>query len=413
MKTFSDKFDTILVGVEKIMKILSVNAGSSTLKFKLFDMPQEFVLTSGSFERIGIQGGFYTIKWNGEKIRKEVELEDHTQAFQILMKELLDLNIVNDLKEIGGVGHRIVQGADHYNKSVVITKEVKEDIASLSSLAPLHNPAAVKGIEAAQEVIPNAIHVAVFDTAFHQTMPKENYLYALPEKWYTDYQVRRYGAHGTSHQYVSEYMAKKLQRDDLKLIVCHIGSGASISAIQNGRCVNTSMGFTPNAGLIMGTRCGDIDATILLYIMEKTGLTPEQLNTILNKESGLLALTGGSSDLRDIDVMVEKGEEKGTLALQMFVNRIVDYIAKYYFELQGVDAIVFTAGVGENGVLERRMILEKLAFLGVKVSEGNEATAGYLDYQEGSITTTDSTIQAYVVPTDEEVMIARDTYHNL
>lgn len=396
------------------MKILSVNAGSSTLKFKVFEMPLEKVLVSGSFERIGISGGFYTIKINGEKIEKKLEIQDHTVAFETLMKELLELHVVNDFKEIGGVGHRVVQGADHYDKSVVVTDEVLADIASLSSLAPLHNPAAVKGMQAARKVIPDAIHVAVFDTAFHQTMPKENYLYALPMEWYRKYQVRRYGAHGTSHKYVSEYMAKMLGRDDLKLIVCHIGSGASISAIKNGKCLNTSMGFTPNAGLIMGTRCGDIDATILLYIMEKTGLSPEELNTILNKQSGVLALSEEYSDMRDIYDHVKLGEEKSILAQDMFVKRVVDYIAKYYFELEGCDAIVFTAGVGENGALERRRILERLSFLGVKVDdEVNHSIASYHERHEGCITTSDSTIAAYVVPTDEEVMIARDTYQNI
>ena len=391
------------------MKILSVNAGSSTLKFKLFLMPEEKVLTSGSFERIGISNGFYTIKFQGEKIKKERDLKDHTTAFQIL-----SLKIVDSYEEISGVGHRIVQGADHYDKSVVITEEVLDDILSLSSLAPLHNPAAVLGIKAAQSVVPHATHVAVFDTAFHQTIAKENYLYALPMSWYKEHKVRRYGAHGTSHKYISQYMSNLLGRNDLKLIICHIGSGASISAVKNGKCINTSMGFTPNAGLIMGTRCGDIDATILLHIQEKLGLSPSELNTILNKESGILAISEEYSDMRDIYDHVKLGEEKSKLALSMFVKRIVDYIAKYYFELEGCDAIIFTAGVGENGAFERGKILEKLAFLGVKENvEVNHSIASYHDLHEGLITTLDSTIPAYVIPTDEEVMIARDTYSNI
>lgn len=396
------------------MKILSVNAGSSTLKFKVFEMPQEKVLTSGSFERIGIPGGFYNFKLNGEKIKKEVNLENHTTAFKILMDELINLKVVLSYDEISGVGHRVVQGADHYDRSVVITDEILNDIESLSSLAPLHNPAAVLGMKAAMNVVPNATHVAVFDTAFHQSMKKENYLYALPMEWYTKYKVRRYGAHGTSHKYVSEYMSKLLGRNDLKLIICHIGSGASISAVKNGECVNTSMGFTPNAGLIMGTRCGDIDATILLYMQEKLNLSASELNTILNKQSGVLALSEQFSDMRDIYDHVKLNEEKSVLALNMFVKRIVDYIAKYYFELEGCDAIVFTAGVGENGAFERAKILEKLAFLGVKVDdEVNNSIASYHDIHEGVITTKDSTIEAYVIPTDEEVMIARDTLKNL
>ena len=394
------------------MKILSVNAGSSSLKFTAFEMPEEKVLASGYFERIGISDSFYTIKMNGEKIEKKVDLPDHTTAFKILMQELIDLKIVSSLEEIKGIGHRVVQGADHYDKSVIATDEVVLDIDSLSSLAPLHNPAAVLGIKAAKEVVPNATEVVVFDTAYHQTMPKENYLYALPMEWYEKYQVRRYGAHGTSHKYIAEYMAKMLGRDDLKLIICHIGSGASITAVKNGKSLDTSMGFTPNAGLIMGTRCGDTDVTAITYIMEKTGLTPAQMDTILNKKSGVYALSDGFSDMRDIYDRVKLGEEKSTLALNMFVKRIVDYIAKYYFELEGCDAIVFTAGVGENGAFERRKIVEKLEFLGVKLDrEFNEKIASYHEIHEGRITTEDSTIPVYVIPTNEEVMIARDTYN--
>ncbi len=391
------------------MKILSVNAGSSSLKFKAYEMPEEKVLVSGTFERIGISGGFYTIKINGEKIKKEVELENHKVAFQILMQELQDLQVVSSFEEIAGVGHRAVQGADHYDKSVIATDEVIEDISSLASLAPLHNPAAVLGIEAAKEVVPHATHVVVFDTAFHQTMPKENYLYALPKSWYTDYQVRRYGAHGTSHKYITEKMKEILEKDG-KLIICHIGSGASISAVKNGVCVNTSMGFTPNAGLIMGTRCGDIDATILGYMEEKAHLSAKEIDTALNKESGLLAISG-YSDMRDIEAAIASGNEDALLAMEMFVKRIVDYIAKYYFELEGCDAIVFTAGIGENGPEERERIMKKLAFLGVKIdSEANNNIAGFKEMQEGKITAEDSLIPAYVIPTDEEVMIARDTY---
>jgi len=254
----------------------------------------------------------------------------------------------------------------------------------------------------------------VFDTAFHQTMEAENFLYALPMNWYQDYKVRRYGAHGTSHKYLSEFMAQKLNRDDLKLILCHIGSGASISAVRAGKCLNTSMGFTPNAGLIMGTRCGDIDATILPYIMEKASITLEEINTILNKDSGLLAVSEKASDMRDIYENIKLGDESSILAEKMFVKRIVDYIAKYYFELEGCDAIVFTAGVGENSAPARHSILERLRFLGIKEDkEMNESIAGFKDISEGCITTKDSTIPVYVVPTDEEVMIARDTYQNL
>ncbi len=394
------------------MKILSVNAGSSSLKFTAFEMPEEKKLMSGYFERIGIDGSFYTIKVNGEKIKKEVELPSHTVAFEYLINELLEHHVVESLDEIKGIGHRVVQGADHYDKSVIATDEVVEDIASLSSLAPLHNPAAVLGIKAAKEVVPTATSVVVFDTAFHQTMPEENYLYALPKSWYTDYHVRRYGAHGTSHKYITEYMAKKLGRDDLKLIICHVGSGCSISAVKDGKCVNTSMGFTPTGGLIMGTRCGDIDPSIIPYIMEKTGITPEKLNHVLNKESGVLALSEKYSDMRDIYDNVKLGDPVCTLTLTMFIKRIVNFIAQYYFELEGCDAIVFTAGVLENGALERRWIVDRLKFLGVELdNEVNESIASYHEKHEGVITTKDSKIPVYVVPTDEEIMIARDTFN--
>ena len=394
------------------MKILSVNAGSSSLKFTAFEMPEEKKLMSGYFERIGINGSFYTIKVNGEKIKKEVDLPSHTVAFEYLINELLEHHVVESLDEIKGIGHRVVQGADHYDKSVIATDEVVEDIASLSSLAPLHNPAAVLGIKAAKEVVPTATSVVVFDTAFHQTMPEENYLYALPKSLYTDYHVRRYGAHGTSHKYITEYMAKKLGRDDLKLIICHVGSGCSISAVKDGKCVNTSMGFTPTGGLIMGTRCGDIDPSIIPYIMEKTAITPEELNHVLNKESGVLALSEKYSDMRDIYDNVKLGDPVCTLTLTMFIKRIVNFIAQYYFELEGCDAIVFTAGVLENGALERRWIVDRLKFLGVELdNEVNESIASYHEKHEGVITTKDSKIPVYVVPTDEEIMIARDTFN--
>ena len=375
-------------------------------------MPEEKKLISGYFERIGIHGSFYTIKLNGEKIRKEVDLPSHTVAFEYLIQELLEHHIVESLDEIKGIGHRVVQGADHYDKSVIATDEVVEDIDSLSSLAPLHNPAAVLGIKAAKEVVPDATEVVVFDTAFHQTMPEENYLYALPRNWYTDLHVRRYGAHGTSHKYIAEYMAKKLGRDDLKLIICHVGSGCSVSAVKNGKCVNTSMGFTPTGGLVMGTRCGDIDPSILPFVMEQLNISPQEMNHILNKESGVLALSGQYSDMRDIYDKVKEGDSTCTLTLTIFIKRIVNYIAQYYFELEGCDAIVFTAGVLENGAFERSWIADRLQFLGVELDrEFNEKIASYHDIHEGRITTDNSTIPIYVVPTDEEVMIARDTYH--
>lgn len=390
------------------MKILSVNAGSSSLKFRAYEMPEEKVLISGTFERIGINNSFYTIKINGEKIQHDVELKDHKQAFEILVNELLTNNVVSSLDEIKGIGHRVVQGGSYFDKTEVATDDVVSKIDELSSLAPLHNPAAIIGINAAKSVVPGAIQTVCFDTAFHQTMKEENYLYALPYEWYEKYGVRRYGAHGTSHKYISMRMNEILGRQDTKLITCHIGNGASISAVMNGKCLNTSMGLTPNAGLIMGSRSGDIDATIIPYMMEKTGMTPKEIDNALNKESGLLALSG-RSDFRDVNAGYDDGDSKCILALTMYIRRITDYIAKYYFEMKGCDAIVITAGVGENAILFRRKLLESLDILGIRIDEENINKAGV----EVKITTDDSKIPCYIIPTDEEVMMARETYEFL
>ena len=387
------------------MKILSVNAGSSSLQFQLYNMPEEKVLISGLMERIGVGNSFYTIKVNGEKIKKEVELNNHEEAFETLVKELEENHVVEDLNEIEGIGHRVVQGGDYFDKSVVIDDDVLSKIEELSSLAPLHNPAAVIGIKAAKDVFPNAVQTVVFDTAFHQTMKKENYLYALPMKWYTDLKVRRYGAHGTSHKFVSERMNEILGRTDTKLITCHIGNGASISAVVNGKCINTSMGLTPNAGLIMGTRCGDIDASIIPYVMEKTGMTAKEIDTAINKESGLLAISQKSSDSRDIEDGIASGDENCILAQKMYVRRIVDYIAKYYVEMNGCDAIIFTAGIGENAIDTRRDVLNELGSLGIYLDEEANNVRG----KERLISTKDSKVECWVIPTDEELMIARDT----
>lgn len=388
------------------MIILSVNAGSSSLKFTGFEMPSEDVLISGVFERIGIDNSFYTIKVNGEKIKKEVELPNHKVAFEILIKELMDNKIVESLDEIKGVGHRIVQGGAYFDKTVIADEDAVSKIDELASLAPLHNPAAIVGINAAKEVMPNAVQTVVFDTAFHQTMAPCEYMYAVPYAWYKEYGIRKYGAHGTSHKYVSQRMNEILGRNDTKLITCHIGNGASISAVKDGKCVDTSMGLTPNAGLIMGSRCGDMDATVVTYAMEKTGMTPKEMDTVLNKQSGLLGISGVSSDSRDIEEGIKNGNERCILAQEMYVKRIVEYIAKYYVLLGGCDAIVFTAGVGENSISTRKEILDKLAVLGIKVDEEANNVRG----EERKITTDDSTVPAYIIPTNEELMIAKDTY---
>ena len=389
------------------MKILSVNAGSSSLKFTLFEMPEEKELISGVFERIGIDSSFYTIKFNGEKIKKEVELKDHKAAFELLVKELIDNKIVESLEEIAGIGHRIVQGGAYFDKTVLATEDNISIVEKLSSLAPLHNPAAVVGIRAAQSVFPNATETLVFDTAFHQTMEEEVYLYPVPYEWYTKYAVRRYGAHGTSHKYVSMRANEILENPNARLITCHIGNGASISAVKAGKCVETSMGLTPNAGLMMGTRCGDIDATILPYIMEETGMTPKEMDTALNKQSGLFGISGVSSDSRDIEDGINNGDERCILAQKMYVKRIVDFIAKYYVELGGCDAIIFTAGVGENSISTRMEVMEKLACLGVKPDIERNNVRG----KETLISADNSKIPVYIIPTNEELMIATDTYN--
>lgn len=389
------------------MKILSVNAGSSSLKFQMYEMPEEKVLISGVFERIGINNSFYTIKLNGEKVKKEIELKNHKQAFEILVEELVNNKIVLSLDEIKGIGHRIVQGGSYFDKTVVVNEDVIAKIDELSSLAPLHNPAAIVGIKAAQEVIKDAVQTVVFDTAFHQTMKEETYLYALPYEWCDKYKIRRYGAHGTSHKYIAAKMSEILGRSNTKLITCHIGNGASISAIENGVCINTSMGLTPNAGLIMGSRCGDIDATIIPYIMEKTNMTPKEIDHVLNKESGLLGISGVSSDSRDIEDGINNGNERCLLAQKMYVRRIIDYIAKYYVELEGSDAIIFTAGIGENSKGTRREVIDGLKVLGIKIDEERNNVRG----EFALISSDDSTVPVYVVPTDEELMIARDTYN--
>ena len=373
------------------MKILAVNAGSSSLKFQMYEMPEEKVLISGVFERIGIDNSFYTIKLNGEKIRKEVDLSNHSVAVGFLTKELLENNIVESLEEIKGVGHRIVEGI----------------IGDLSALAPLHNPAALVGIKAFKEFMPNAVHTAVFDTAFHQTMPEEAYMYALPYEWYTKYSVRKYGAHGTSHKYVSQRVNEILGRTDTKVIVCHLGNGGSISAVLNGKCIDTSMGFTPNAGVVMGSRCGDIDASILPYVMNITGMTPNEMDTAINKKSGLLGVSGVSSDARDVEQEANNGNKRCILAEKMYNRRVIEYIAKYYVLLGGADAICFTAGLGENAINTRKEIMEGLRVLGVKVDEEANNVRGV----EKLITTKDSSIPCYLIPTNEEVMIARDTYN--
>ena len=386
------------------MKIMSVNAGSSSLKFSLFDMDKTLCIASGYFERVGLEGSFYTIKYNGEKIKEEVELPNHTVAVEVMLDRLITLGIIKDLEEIDGIGHRIVHGYT-YDHSVIITDKVIEDIKSYADFAPLHNPAHILGIEACKKALPNVPMVAVFDTAYHQTMKKENYIYPVPYNWYTDYGVRKYGAHGTSHKYIAGRLSEILNTKNYKAIICHLGSGCSLSAVKDGICVDTSMGFTPLAGVMMGTRSGDIDSSIIPYIMEKEGLNAKEVVDVLNKKSGLLGVSMKYSDYRDIRSAIDEGDEQAILANKIFVNTVVKYIANYYVELEGIDALVFTAGLGENSSPARHDIISKLKVLGISIDEEKNKTTG----EEIELTSKDSKVRVFAIPTNEELMIAKET----
>ncbi|MBR3211340.1 MAG: acetate kinase [Bacilli bacterium] len=387
------------------MKIISINAGSSSLKFSLFEMTDESVLISGAFERIGSDGSCYTIKYNGQKITEEVSLETHTDAVKILLDKLVALEVIRSLDEIKGVGHRIVHGGSKYSESVFVTNQVMDDIEECKDFAPLHNPAHLLGIKAFREVLPDTPMVVVFDTAFHQTMDEVTYLYPVPYHWCGDYGVRKYGAHGTSHRYITNVVKDILQKEDFKLISCHIGNGGSITAIKNMKCVDTSMGFTPLAGIMMGTRSGDVDPSIIPYVMEKEGKNASEVLDDLNKRSGVFGMSEYSHDLRDIVSKCEGNDPKAILAKDKYVRRIVDYISQYYVLLEGCDLIVFTAGVGENNSVIRKEVCEKLACLGVEIDLEKNAVRG----ETQKISTDQSKIDVYVIPTDEELMIARDT----
>ena len=393
------------------MKILCVNAGSSSLKFQLVEMPEEKLLISGYFEKIGLKDSFWTTKVNGKKYKETKYLKNHTEAANALIEELLKYKAVESLDEIKGVGHRVLHGGEKYCDSVLINDEVIEDIKSLTKLGPLHHPGNLAGIEAMQKALPGVPMVAVYDTAFHQTMPKVNYMYPVPMEWYTKYGVRKYGFHGTSHKYITLKMKEKLGKDDVNLIICHIGSGASISAIKDGKSYDTTMGLTALDGLMMGTRSGSIDPSIIEYVCKETDKTVGEVTTALNKQSGFLGIAG-VSDCRDVESLAKEGNENALLALEMYSDRIAKYIADYYLELDGkVDAIVFTAGVGENGFAMRSAIVKKLNCIGICLDEDfNSKVASFKDIKEGKISSNDSKVDVYVVPTDEEVMIIRDTY---
>ncbi|MBR1373576.1 acetate kinase [bacterium] len=385
-------------------KILVLNSGSSSLKYQLFniDGEQYNVIAKGVADRIGIQGSFVEIKFpNGEKRKREIALPTHNEAINEVISELLN-GALKSMDEIDAVGHRIVQGGDIFKNSVLVNEKVIEQIESLAELAPLHNHAHVLGIKAVQKLLPNVPQTVVFDTDFHQTMPKEAFLYALPMEQYSKYKIRRYGFHGTSHAYVSEKAAELIGKKG-KIITCHLGNGASISAIDNGICLDTSMGFTPLAGLVMGTRCGDIDPYIPLYICKSQNKTPDEVNEILNKKSGMYGLCG-YSDNRDVETLYGV-EEKATEAMDTYVHSIIRFIGSYIAVLGGVDAIVFTAGIGENGALLRKLVLERLSYLGITLDEEANKKRGMIT----EISKPGSKVRVFIIPTDEEYMIAKDT----
>lgn len=394
-------------------KIISVNAGSSSLKFQLFDMPSEKVLTSGNAERIGLDEGIFTIKVNGEKYVQKLPIPDHGVAVDLLLKALVNYKVVESLDEIKGAGHRIVQGGSYFSESAFVDEDVVNKVEELAPLAPLHNPAHLIGYRAFKNALPSIGHVFVFDTAFHQSMKPDSFLYPLPYEWYTDYKVRKYGAHGTSHQYISERTAALLGKDikDTKIITCHLGNGASISAVDGGKCVNTSMGLTPLGGIMMGTRCGDIDPAVAVYMQRQTGMSADELDTAFNKKSGMLGLSGISSDSRDVEAAYFEGNERAILTMDVYVNRVINMIGGYVMQLGHVDAISFTAGLGENSSFIRQHILDAMSeALGLSINtELNEKIHG----KEAKISNDDSKVAVFVVPTNEELVIARDTYRIL
>ncbi len=387
------------------MKILSINAGSSSLKFTLILLPERVEIASGLFEKIGLKDSRYTIKYNGEKIVKEHSLENHNVAVSILMEELINNKIVNSLEEIEGVGHRILHGGSEFTESILLDEDILKRISKYNELGPLHNPANIMGVEAFMKALPNVKNVGVFDTTFHQTMKETEYLYPVPYEWYQEYGIRKYGFHGTSHRFVYKTISEYLKRDDLKVISCHIGNGGSLCAIDSGKVVDTSMGFTPLAGIMMGSRSGDIDPSIIPFVMKKTGKTAEEIVNDLNKKSGLLGISGISSDSRDVEEAANEGNKRAILAQEMYAQKIANYIAMYNNLLNGADVITLTAGLGENSKNMRKMIIERVKSLGVKIDDVKNDFRG----EFRKISTDDSKIDVYVVPTNEELMIALDT----
>ncbi|SES66537.1 acetate kinase [Natronincola peptidivorans] len=392
------------------MKVLVMNCGSSSLKYQLINMENEELLAKGIAERIGIEGSFVKHETIGkEKAVIEERMEDHKAAIKIVLEALInkEYGTIQSMEEITAVGHRVVHGGEKFSGSVIINEEVKSVLEECSELAPLHNPPNLMGIYACEEILPNVPMVGVFDTAFHQTMPKESYMYALPYELYEKYKIRRYGFHGTSHKYVAMKAAELLGKslEDLNIITCHLGNGASIAAVKNGQSVDTSMGFTPLEGLAMGTRCGDLDPAIIAYWMAKENLTIAEVNNLMNKKSGVLGVSGVSSDFRDLEDAADQGNERAQLALDLYYQRVKKYMGAYAAEMGGVDAVVFTAGLGENSAIARKAICSGLEFLGIKIDDEKNNIRG----KEADVTTTDSTVKVLLIPTNEELMIARET----
>ncbi len=388
------------------MKILSVNCGSSSLKFMLFELPEKKELISGTFEKIGIGNSFYTIKLNGEKLKREVDLKDHSVAIKFLIEELINNNVIESLDDLDGIGHRMVHGGTKYVKSMLINDEFIKDFENYIEFAPLHNRANLMGVEAFKKELPSIPQVAVFDTAFHSTMKETEYLYAVPYEWCEKYGIRKYGFHGTSHRYIYKTISEHLNNHNLKVISCHIGNGSSICAIDSGQVIDTTMGFTPLTGVVMGTRSGDVDPSIIPFIMRKENKTCEQVLDDLNKKSGLLGISGVSSDSRDIEEGIDKGDERCILANEKLCRSIANYIAMYNNLLNGADVITFTAGLGENSIQTRKRVIELVRSLGIELDDEKNDMRGKF----ALISSEHSKIPVYVVPTNEELMIAQDTY---
>ena len=399
----------INLGDEEIMIILVINSGSSSLKFQLLNMDNEAVMAQGQVEKIGLPSGIFTIKAEGLKNKTELEIPNHEVAVELVLNGLLETKEagLKSLDDIDAIGHRIVQGGDTFSKAVLIDEAVRAKIEEYGAMAPLHNPAHLKGIDACSKVMPGKPQVAVFDTAFHQTMEPMAFTYGLPKEYAEKHKIRRYGAHGTSHKYVSGRVAELMGKpvEELKIITCHLGNGSSITAVKNGKVVDTSMGFTPHEGMLMGTRCGDIDATAVLYLMKHEGFTPDRMDQMLNKESGLMGVSGVSSDFREIDEAIAAGNEQAKLARNIFIYRVKKYIGSYIAAMNGVDAIVFTAGIGENGPDVREEICADMDGLGIKIDTEVNNVRG----KEINVSAPDAKVQVWVVPTNEELAIAQDT----